>query len=398
MKRPVSLIVFVVCSTAAAFAGQDSTFIPGRSSFGRNQYIEYIAGNTPYIISAPHGGSLTPTEIPDRTGGVETVMDTNTQELARAISAAVFAREGKYPHIIICRLRRTKLDANRELDEAAQGNPYAIQAWKEFQSFIDTAKQTVVREFGKGFYVDIHGHGHEIQRLELGYLLSSTSLALSDNTLDNASYGNSSSIRTLIPLSRLSFSKLLRGPQSLGSLFENRGFPAVPSEMQPNPGSALYFSGGYNTGRHGSSAGGQISGLQIECNYINVRDTESAYKRFAGVFAEAIEYYTGLHLFQKPTVSVADESGVPKEFGLMQNFPNPFNPRTAISFQLTAVSYVRLKVFDGLGREVTTLVDSERSAGSHTVTWNAQNLPSGVYVYRIVAGNFTDSKRMLLIK
>lgn len=395
-----------VWCTSDAIARQTQAFVPGQSYFGRNQYIEYIAGNSPYIMSAPHGGSLTPSEIPDRTRG-ETVTDSNTRELARAVGAAVYAREGKYPHIIICHLKRTKLDANRDLSEALEGsNPYAIQAWKEFQSFIDTAKQTVIREYGKGFYVDIHGHGHEIQRLELGYLLSSFSLSLSDNSLNGGSYGTSSSIRTLIPTSGITFSQLLRGPNSFGSMFESRGFPAVPSATQPNPGSALYFSGGYNTARHGSSAGGQISGVQIECNYINVRDTETSYKRFAGVFAEAIDYYTALHLFHKPTVFVANESGVPKESGLMQNYPNPFNPRTAISFQLpapsgvegSAISFVRLKVFDALGREVATLVDEEKPAGSYIVTWNAQNLPSGVYLCRIVAGNYTDSKKMLLMK
>ena len=397
MKRLALLLVFVLFGAADVRAAADSTFVPGRSYFGRNHYIEYIAGNSPYIVSAPHGGSLTPSEIPDRTSG-ETVTDSNVDELARAISAAVFAREGKYPHVIICHLKRTKLDANRDLFEAAEPNSYATQAWKEFQSFIDTAKQTVIREFGKGFYVDIHGHGHTIQRLELGYLLSSTSLALSDNVLDGGMYGNSSSIRSLIPSSGIPFSQLLRGPNSFGSMFESRGFPAVPSATQPNPGSALYFSGGYNTARHGSSAGGQISGVQIECNYINVRDTESSYRRFAGSFAEAIDYYTGLHLFHKPTVFVADEPGVPKKFALMQNYPNPFNPSTAISFQLLAVSFVKLSVFDALGREVATLVEDQKPAGSYTVTWNAQNLPSGVYLYRIVAGNYADSKRMLLVK
>jgi hypothetical protein len=221
---------------------------------------------------------------------------------------------------------------------------------------------------------------------------------LSDNSLNGGSYGNSSSIRSLIPTSGITFSLLLRGPTSFGSMFESRGFPAVPSATQPNPGSALYFSGGYNTARHGSSGGGQIGGVQIECNYMNVRDSETSYKRFAGAFAEAIDAYTGLHMFHKPTVFVDGEPGVPKTFVLLQNYPNPFNPRTAISFQLTAISYVRMKVFDGLGREVATLVDGEKSAGSYTVTWNAQSLPSGVYLYRIVAGNHTDSRRMLLVK
>lgn len=398
MKRFILLSTFFICGVAVETVAQNPTFVPGQSYFGRNQYIEYIAGNSPYIVSAPHGGSLTPSEIPDRTSG-ETVTDSNTRELVRAMGTAVFAREGRYPHIIICHLRRTKLDANRDLSEALEGsNPYAIEAWKEFQSFIDTAKQAVIREFGKGFYVDIHGHGHEIQRLELGYLLSSFSLSLSDNSLNGGSYGNSSSIRSLIPTSGITFSQLLRGSNSLGSMFESRGFPAVPSAMQPNPGSALYFSGGYNTARHGSSGGGQISGVQIECNYINVRDSEPSYTRFAGVFAEAIDTYTALHLFHKPTVFVAAESGVPREFGLMQNYPNPFNPATNFEFKVSGFEFISLKVLDVLGREVATLVNEYRQPGAYRVQWDASELPSGVYFYRMRAGGFVDTKKMILSK
>jgi hypothetical protein len=397
MKRFIVFIALFVCGFAVDSSAQNPAFIPGRSYFGRNSYIEYIAGNTPYILSAPHGGSLTPPEIPDRTSG-ETVTDSNTDSLARTISTAVFAREGKYPHIIICRLRRTKLDANRDLNEASEPNPWATQAWKEFQSFIDTAKQAIIREFGKGFYIDLHGHGHEIQRLELGYLLSSTALALSDNTLDNAIYGNSSSIRTMIPLSRLSFSKLLRGPQSLGSLFESRGFPAVPSEMQPNPGSALYFSGGYNTQRHGSAGGGLISGVQIECNMKGVRDTDDSRRKFAEAVAETFDYYTAMHLFQKPVVLVERQTGLPSKHSLSQNYPNPFNPATVISYQLVANSFATLKVFDLLGREVTTLVNQQMEAGNHLVHWNASNVPAGVYLYQLKASGSSETRKAVVLR
>ncbi len=304
MKRLTLVVAFFLSVLSTASAAGDSTFTSGKSYFGRNNYIEYIAGNSPYIFSAPHDGFLTPAEIPDRTGNITTGHDSNVQDLIRRIGQTVFAREGRYPHIIICHLDRIKLDADREIVEAAQGNPYAIQAWKEYHSFIDTAAQQVQKNFGRGFYIDLHGYSsHPIQRLELGYLLSSTSLSLSDSELDKPAYGNGSSIRTMIPTSGMSFSQLLRGPRSLGSFFENRGYPAVPSEMQPNPGSSGYFNGGYNTQRHGSASGGPISGVQIECNMIGVRDSAESRKRFAEAVAEAVDYYTSMHLFQKPVVT-----------------------------------------------------------------------------------------------
>ncbi|MEZ4999732.1 MAG: hypothetical protein R2744_12815 [Bacteroidales bacterium] len=79
---------------------------------------------------------------------------------------------GCYPHIDYMSSQRTKLDANRDIDEAACGNEFAELAWNEFHSFIDDAKEEVGKVSGKGLYIDLHGHGHTIQRLEIGYLLT----------------------------------------------------------------------------------------------------------------------------------------------------------------------------------------------------------------------------------
>ncbi len=89
---------------------------------------------------------------------------------------------------------------------------------------------------------------------------------------------------------------------------------------------------------------------------------------------------------------------VPSSFGLAQNYPNPFNPSTEISYQLTVNSFVTLKVYDMLGREVTTLVNETQNAGNHIITFDAGNLPSGVYLYHIQAGAFSATKKMLLVK
>ena len=88
----------------------------------------------------------------------------------------------------------------------------------------------------------------------------------------------------------------------------------------------------------------------------------------------------------------------PTAFSLAQNYPNPFNPSTEISFAIPKDSYVKLVVYDMLGREVAKLADGEMSAGYHAVTWNASGVASGVYIYRFSAGNFVQVKRMLLLK
>ena len=92
------------------------------------------------------------------------------------------------------------------------------------------------------------------------------------------------------------------------------------------------------------------------------------------------------------------QSEIPAHFSLSQNYPNPFNPSTAISFDLPLRSFVSLKVFDILGREVSTIASGEMEAGSYTLQWNAANMSSGVYFYRIQSGSFEAVKKMMLLK
>ena len=91
-------------------------------------------------------------------------------------------------------------------------------------------------------------------------------------------------------------------------------------------------------------------------------------------------------------------SGSPAEFQLSQNFPNPFNPSTIITYQLPSNAAVVLKVYDILGREVATLVNECEIIGNHSVTFNAGDLPSGVYSYRLQAGTYSQTKKLLLLK
>jgi len=87
-----------------------------------------------------------------------------------------------------------------------------------------------------------------------------------------------------------------------------------------------------------------------------------------------------------------------KGYYLNQNYPNPFNPSTTISFNLSSRSFVLLKVFDLIGREVATIVSEEMQAGNYSRQWNAFDLPSGVYFYRLQAGSFAETKKLILLK
>ncbi len=92
------------------------------------------------------------------------------------------------------------------------------------------------------------------------------------------------------------------------------------------------------------------------------------------------------------------DAGLPKTFALEQNYPNPFNPTTVISYQLPVASQVSLKIFDVLGKEVATLVNQRQEAGAYNYMLNAANLSSGVYFYRLHAGNFVQTRKMMLVK
>jgi hypothetical protein len=101
--------------------------------------------------------------------------------------------------------------------------------------------------------------------------------------------------------------------------------------------------------------------------------------------------------FGQPT-GVGPTSPAPLEFVLEPNFPNPFNPTTSIHYQLSAIGDVSLKVYDLLGREVAVLVNERKEPGSYTVTFDAASLSSGVYLYRLTAGSFVETRKMILVR
>ncbi len=402
MKNSTLRTVMILLNSLFTVVLLAQTYIPGEVYYGRNNYVEYYPGNLGLIFSAPHGGSLTPSEIPDRTYGT-TVTDSYTKQTTLAIRDAVFAATGGYPHIIISNLKRTKLDPNREIVEAAQGNVWAEQAWNEFHGFVDIAKDSVTAQQGKGFVVDIHGHGHTIQRLELGYLLYASYLFKTDSELNG--YANSSSIKALALESPLSFAELIRGPSSLGALFETNGIPAVPSLNQQNPGSGnLYFSGGYTTNRHGSRDGGTINAVQIEAYKVGLRDTDANRKKYAETMTEVFDQFLQIHYgWDGILTSVSEKQIFADDFYLAPNFPNPFNPTTTIRFEVHEQSIVNLIVFDIQGQEVATLQNGVNSPGNYEIQWNGldqqgNQVSTGVYFARLQAGDYSKTIKMVYLQ
>jgi len=313
----------------------ETTYTPGQVYYGLNNYTEYIAGNLPIIITAPHGGTDSASALPNRTYGT-TSTDSNTSELSRAIRTACFNRFGRWPHVIICRVPRTKIDCNREIVEGAQGVAATEAVWNEYHNLIRMAKESVTSSYGRGLLIDIHGHGHTLQRLEVGYNLSTATL---NRNSFYSSDKNSSCVRELANRTRVSFEELIRGSYSLGTLLDARGYPSVPSLALPNPGKDTsgadndYFSGGYTVETYGTMSPntGTINAIQIESNYTGVRDTSSNRAAFAADLTDALDLYFPIHVGMKlntlappPSISRFSDTTI-----------NEDNPTSPLSFTLS---------------------------------------------------------------
>ncbi len=106
----------------------------------------------------------------------------------------------------------------------------------------------------------------------------------------------------------------------------------------------------------------------------------------------------GADEFEGTVTAIIGKSNEPTTFKLEQNYPNPFNPSTTIKYSIPKQSFVTLKVYDILGKEIAILVNEEKPAGLYEVNWNANNLASGVYLYQIKSGNYFETKKMILLR
>ncbi len=280
--------------------GSDGPYLYGETYQGRKGYTTYYPGNIPVILSIPHGGDISPSEISNRTYGV-TVTDSNTIELGIAIRNYFYSNHNIRPYVIINNLKRTKLDANRDKAEAAQNNIYAERAFDEFHFYIEKAREDIISKFSTGILFDIHGHGINPDgfndlRTWIGYLLTADELDNSDDYIDQNISINDVSIYSLLNSSGQTLSQLLSGPNSLGALFENNNYTALPSPESRSPEGMRYFSGGYNTFRYGTNREFNFSSIQLEFPFQGLRDTPQSRAQFSSIFVDLVHEYFLIHL------------------------------------------------------------------------------------------------------
>jgi len=166
----------------------------------------------------------------------------------------------------------------------------------------------------------------------------------------------------------------------------------------------IYLGSSYGTNYYAISSDGELK-WQLPLNEYQVDNT--------GAISSDGTLYIGVHKSslwsgnEKNLIAIKDsistdvykeENEILDEYELGQNFPNPFNPKTAISYQLLEYAEVRLKIFDVLGREISVIENGFRKKGIHSVVFLANNLPSGMYFYHLRAGEYSETKKMILMK
>lgn len=342
--------------------------------------IEVLPGDYPLVLSAPHGGYLQPDSLSDRTcAACVTVRDSRTQEWARALREEVRLLTGRTPFAVISLVARTKLDPNRDVVEAADGDPIAARVWADYHVAIEQARADIELQFGRGLVLDLHGHGHghSIRRFELGYLLSASTLRLPDAELD-ARAGQSSVLR--LASEGHALSDIVRGPSSLGELLVTYGIPSVPSTSDPAPmAGEAFFSGGYITARHGSRDGGRVDAVQLEAHFSGARDSDQNVAELARAVAGAVVDY--IRIWYGDTSST--QSIRHPELGTCLT---PRSRPSGILLQSDcAESRTRVRIYDILGRVVWN--GDIESRGQVVI----QSLSAGVYFVTQAGGTRASS-------
>lgn len=352
--------------------------------FGTNNYVEYQIGTLPFVISVGHGGNLEPASIPNRTCNSPVfAVDVNTIETAMAIKNDLYTKTGCYPHLIISHLKRNKLDPNRNLADGACGNAQALIAWNEFHDFIATAQNTANLQYNsKTFFIDLHGHGNPMQRIELGYLLYDDELALPDATLNTSQYVNYSTIQNLVAsnVNNYTHSQLLRGPFALGTMLSNQSYTSVPSQSIPSPGiNSNYFSGGYIVANHTCYAQNvSINGLQMELYYDGIRDNVISRAAFADAFSDVLIDFMNTHFSMVWNSCNLLSTSENTSTTTPKLFPNPVKNGNLISFAFSDLQSYQYKMYTILGQEIKKgIVSSEMNKIS------TSGLISGIYLVEL---------------
>ena len=262
-----------------------------------DDFFEFRKGDIPLIIVAPHGGDLKPNWIENRDcDGSVITKDLYTLDIAFQIENEL-VKMGYKPFIVFAKIHRIKLDLNRSLKTSHCEDDTSNELWQLFHDQIFTFRQEILKNYDRGLLIDIHGHGHPIQRIELGYLLDNEKLNKLSRDESSIQHGETS-INSLIenhPENK-QLGDLIFGDNALGTLLSKNGFPTVPSSIDRAPEhNEPFFSGGTNTKNYGSKSQNGVDAIQLELNRNGIRQDIQDRERFSKVFANILIDYLKFH-------------------------------------------------------------------------------------------------------
>jgi hypothetical protein len=254
------------------------------------------------------------------------------------------------------------------------------QPYSDHQSFLDYGYGAILLiEDDYDFHPYYHTANDLIQYFNVPYFLKMTKVSL-------GSLATLAQTTDIVPVELLAFKASVRNSEveilwSTASELNNMGFEIERSiDNQDN-----FVTVGFVDGKGSSSEINYYSFI----DHPQVSGVNQLYYRLKQVDFDGTFSYSDI-------VNVSYD--VPAEFVLSQNYPNPFNPSTRINYFVPQESFVSVKVYDFLGREVMTLVNETKATGSYEIVFDASNMPSGTYFYTMIAGNFSATKKMILIK
>lgn len=282
----------------------EEVYKPKTIVYGSYNLVQLEVGdyNSPIILASPHDGEVKQyndgtqiVKISERVhSSAVTVRDINTTDLCHKIADSLQKLTGLRPHVIVNKIARSHMEPNRALADAYLRHPAAVKAWEEYHDFLKVARQIVKKNVGKGLFIDMHGHGHDNDRIEVGYLLTSNDLNNVNESIDVMAY--KTSIFSRSKNSIYPFSSLINGDVAFGTLLANRNCPSVPSKQDPRPWDDEYFNGGYCTGTYGSRrSNDNIDAIQLETPGPIIRNNEPLRIASSGRMSRAIIDYMKLH-------------------------------------------------------------------------------------------------------
>ena len=274
----------------------NTSYQPGNTYGNPLGHIQYLVGNTPIIITIPHGGSLTPSTIPVINS--ELYQEINTKELSERLVYHIFELTGgKYPHVIYSNVHPSHFNVDTTLVEGTANNTYAVQGYTSYHSFLEAAVDTVLSQFSVGFLIDLHAENTHSQEVEVGYGLSKVELDLPNGALNEEGLQSASTIEQYAQISPSFFSDILRGGTSLGAkissetyYYANPGgaitafqFDVVPSDQIPQVHSD-YKLKSYTSNLYHQTKG--INTFTLSFPVDNSINSAAAYNAFASLFVE----------------------------------------------------------------------------------------------------------------